>query len=158
MEINSGPSWQYPPCPPPTPPPADNPSGGAVSPAPRINWIVWWYLLCLNCYLKNYSRRPVAFPKNRFQCVTTSLHPPRSHQTPPPSSLPQASSPQWLSALVPKYTYQHSKESDDDCFEDNKGDESDTDTSDNGSDGGDSDDEVYTWPPKTSLYDMAHCK
>ena len=51
---------------------------------------------------------------------------------------------------------------DDDCFTANKGDESDKNSSDNDSDSGASDDEVYTWPHKhralNLLHDMAYCK
>ena len=38
-------------------------------------------------------------------------------------------------------------ESDGNCFAGNERDEYDTSTSDNESDSGDSDDELYTWPP-----------
>ena len=40
-----------------------------------------------------------------------------------------------------------------DCFGDD-GDEFDTDFSDNDSDSGDSDEEVYTWPPKVSSFEL----
>ena len=52
-----------------------------------------------------------------------------------------------FSALAAQYTLQDGIESDDDCFAGNEGDESDKDTSDIDSDSGDSDNEVYTWPP-----------
>ena len=45
-------------------------------------------------------------------------------------------------------------ESDDNCFVGNEGNELDTDTSDNNSDNGDSDDEVNTWPPKASSFEL----
>ena len=67
---------------------------------------------------------------------------------------PQASQPQQFSALVAKYTLHDGTELDDDCFADNKRDESDTDTSDNESESGDSDDDVYTWPPKASSFEL----
>ena len=41
-----------------------------------------------------------------------------------------------------------------DCFVGNEGDESDTDTSDNDSGSGHSDDEVYTWPPKALSFEL----
>ena len=63
---------------------------------------------------------------------------------PPPSPLPQASRPQRFSELATKYRLQDGIELDDDCFAGNKGDEPDTSTSDNDSDSGHSDDEVYT--------------
>ena len=66
------------------------------------------------------------------------------HLTPPP---PQASRPQRFSALVTNYALQDGIESDDDCFAGNEVDEFDTNTSDNDSDNGDSNDEVYTWLP-----------
>ena len=39
-----------------------------------------------------------------------------------------------------------------DCFAGKKGDKYDTITSDNESDSGDSDDELYTWPPEESSF------
>ena len=48
---------------------------------------------------------------------------------------------------VSKYTLQDGIKSDEDCFAGNKGDECHTDTPDNDSDSGDSDDEAYTLPP-----------
>ena len=66
---------------------------------------------------------------------------------PPPSPPPQALRTQRFSALVGKYTLQNAIESDDNYFAGNEGDESDTDTFDNDSDRGDSEDEVCTWPP-----------
>ena len=67
-----------------------------------------------------------------------------NEETPPPSPPLQASRPQRFSALVAKYTLPNGVETDDDCFAGNEGDESITNTSDNDSDSGDSDDEVYT--------------
>ena len=69
-----------------------------------------------------------------------------NEETPPPprtSPPPQASRPQQFSALVTKCTLQDSIESDVGCFASYEGDESDTDTSDNDSDIGGSNDEVY---------------
>ena len=90
----------------------------------------------------------MAFSENNFQCVAASLRLPRSHQTPPPPPTPspptQAWSLQLFSALIGKYVLQDGIESDDDCFQDKEGNESDTDIFVNGSDSGDSDDEVYT--------------
>ena len=59
-----------------------------------------------------------------------------------------------FSVLVAKYTLQDSTESDDDCFAGNEGHESDTDTSNNDSDIGGSDDEVYNWLPKASSFEL----
>ena len=111
----------------------------------------------------------MALPESRFQCVTISLRMPRSPQTPPPSpsppssSPPQAPCPKRFSALALKYTLHEGRELDDDCFASNEGDESDTDTSDNDSGSGYSDDEVYTDHPTkhralNSLQDMAYYK
>ena len=70
-----------------------------------------------------------------------TLNPVCNEETPPP---PQALHLQRFSALVAEYALQDGVESDDDCFSGNEGDESETDTSDNDRDSGDSDDEVCT--------------
>ena len=54
--------------------------------------------------------------------------------SPSPPLPPQALSPQQFSALAAKYMLQDGKESDDNCFAGNDGDESDINTSDNDSD------------------------
>ena len=108
-----------------------------------------------NCSLKNLgSRGPVAFPESRFQYVkvvssrflTVSLCLALNHQTPPPlppSPPPQAWHTQQFSALVAKHTLRHCIESYGDCFTGNKGDEPDTNISENDSGIGFSDDKVY---------------
>ena len=146
--------------------PLSNSSGGMVTLTSRIRSIIWWYLPYLNSSLKNLcSRRTVAFSESPFQYVAASLRLPRSHQTPPPPPTPspptQAWSLQLFSALIWKYVLQDGIESDDDCFQDNEGNESDIYIFVNDSDSGDSEDEVYTWSPYTwqhrilkSLHDM----
>ena len=57
--------------------------------------------------------------------------------------------------FVAKYKLQDGTESNEDCFADNEGDESDTDTSDNDNDSSDSGEEVYTWPFKVSSFELA---
>ena len=65
-----------------------------------------------------------------------------NEETPPSPLQPQASIPQWFSALLAKYALENERELDDGFFAGNKGDENDTDTSDNDSDSGTSDDEM----------------
>ena len=84
----------------------------------------------------------MAFPESRFPCLTVSLRKVRSHQTPPPP--PQETNRQRLAALVAKYKLHDGIGSYGDCFAGYQGDESNTDTSDNNRESGDSDDEVYT--------------
>ena len=81
----------------------------------------------------------MVFPESCFQSETASLGLPRNHipRLPPP---PQTSLPLQFSALVAKYTLQDDTGLD----EGDEGDESDTHTSDNGSDSGDNDNQVYT--------------
>ena len=81
----------------------------------------------------------MVFPESCFQSETASLGLPRNHipRLPPP---PQTSLPLQFSALVAKYKLHDDTES----YEGDEGDESDINTSDNGSDSGDNDNQVYT--------------
>ena len=61
-----------------------------------------------------------------------------------PPLLPQALPSHLFSALAAKYVLQNDIDLDDDCFEGNQGNESDTDTFENDGNSGDSENEVYT--------------
>ena len=95
----------------------------------------------------NGQQFPDELMKPAKQRAPMKQNPVCNKETPPPLPPPQALRSQCFSVLVAKYMLQDGIESDDDCFAGSKWDEADTDISENDSDSGDSDDELYTWAP-----------
>ena len=123
------------------------------------------YNCCMNCWLtqnnpdtsgwtRNIQSELVALWFNEQQLPGELMNPakqkalvmqnPVCNKETTPLTTPQALRQQQFSAIVATYVLQDGIETDDDCFAGNKRDESDTNTSDNDSDSGDIDDEMYS--------------